>query len=211
MDSNPSFLARVLQLAQAFEYRQPLATIEECAERIKQLDRPVGDVYAGSTLAASATRSLMDDHRVFFSIVRQRRGRWSWRSDAELSGELTRDPLTDDVVAKGTVKINQDMAHSTWVFAALAVVLLAAGGLQQTWLLLFIISLAATSIYQAVLGIQSWIELHEIIRDIMNRPTAMAIKAKREAEIAAGDVLVDMTFNDPPAEEDDNSSLRQSR
>lgn len=210
MESRPSFLARLFQLAQTFEYHQPLTTIEECAERINQLDRPAEDVYGGSTLIASATRSLMDDHRTFFSLVRQKRGRWGWESLAELSGELTRDPLTDDIVARGTVRISQSTVRGIWLIAIIVAALIAVGALQTQFIVLILV-LAAFSIYQAARGILGWIELRGLIRDIMSRPAVLPTKAKREAEAAAGDVLVDMTFNDPPIEADEDSSLRQSR
>lgn len=210
MQSRPSFLARLFQLAQTFEYHQPQTTIEDCAERIKQLDRPVEDVYGGSTLIASATRSLVDDHRVFFSLVRQSRGRWGWESLAELSGDLTRDPLTDDIVARGTVRISQSMARAIWLCAIIAVAMIAAGALQTQFLVLLLV-MAVFSGYQASRSILGWIELRGLIRDMMSQPTAMPVKVKREAEAAAGDVLVDMTFNDPPIEADEDSPFRQSR
>lgn len=184
--------------------------MDECAQRINQLNSATGEVFGGSALSAYAGRSLSDEQRVFFTLTRQRRGRFDWFATGELSGDLTRDAESDDIMARGMVRINRRTAFLAWALGVAAVALVAVGALQtQFWILA--VAAAGVSLYQAALGLMGWFELRGLIADIMNTPLASQMKAKHEAEVEAGDALVDMTFDDAPVDAEDEDSARRAR
>jgi hypothetical protein len=189
MNSQPSLLERVFLRAQHFEIRQPYMTLDECAERINALDRPKDTFFTRSTLVASATRSIDDDNRYFFSMVTQHQGRYQWYSGAEIAGDMILDPQTGDTIVSGIVKMSQGVAWRIYLYGALAVVIALLSSFHSgAWFPVTICAIIALRyIYQ---GISDRQQLRDTLTRILTAPSYM--KEKRSDTQSAGDVIIEI-------------------
>lgn len=212
MTYTASWLARIFQLATPFEFRSSQMSVEACVRRIDELDRPKESFFTGHTLTASTFRSVDDEFQYLITLVQQRQEENGYYISAELTGELRRDPETDATLIVGKVQMGQGAVRrmilsaifavgSTWLFSNMQSVDILA------WL--FPVLSSVISGYYGVTAFYDRKDLLATVGKIMATSPSSTTKPKND--LADGDEMIEMTFQDGLSDVEASEPDKQSK